>query len=88
LIIGGRERRLTLTTFPIVGEDKDKIRGKDMNKYTVQVQVNSWAYIEVEADNEEKALEIANNTNWNEWKLDTDFSNYDEPTVIKEGVSA
>lgn len=31
MIIGGRERRLTLTTFSIVGEGKDEIRGKVMS---------------------------------------------------------
>ena len=59
-----------------------------MNVYTVQARVTAWPYIKIEAETEEQALEIANQTPWSEWTLDIDFSSVDSPEVIEEEVSA
>ena len=63
---------------------RGKWKGNTMKKYEVQVQVNSWAFISVEAENEQEAEKVANATPWNKWTLDTDFSNYGETTITEQ----
>jgi hypothetical protein len=52
-----------------------------MTRYEVQTRVTTWAYIEVEAENEDQALVEANALPYSEWKLDTDWSSADSPEV-------
>ena len=58
-----------------------------MKKYEIQTRVTSWAYIEIEAENEEEALKLANVKPWEEWKHDTDWSSADtcEVRELEEG---
>jgi len=52
-----------------------------MTRYEVQTRVTTWAYIEVEAENEDQALAEANKLPYSEWKLETDWSSADSPEV-------
>jgi len=52
-----------------------------MARYEVQVMVQTWAYVEVEADSEQEALKEAEALPYSEWKHDTDWSSADCPEV-------
>jgi hypothetical protein len=54
-----------------------------MKTYSVSVQVNSWATIEVEAENEEAAQNAAYGKPWGEWELDTDWANFSEAEITE-----
>ena len=54
-----------------------------MKRYSVTVQVNSWATIEVEAETEKAALNTAYEKPWDEWKVDTDWANFSEAEITE-----
>ena len=49
-----------------------------MKSYEIKTSVNTFLWVEIEAENEEKALEIAGALSWDKWKQDTDFSSCSE----------
>lgn len=55
-----------------------------MRKYEVSVQVNSYAWIMVEAANEEEAEAKARALHFEHWKLDTDYSTAEEYEVRED----
>jgi len=45
-----------------------------MAKYEVRTVLNTYAWIEIEADSEEQAQELAQKGDWTGWKADTDWT--------------
>ncbi len=52
-----------------------------MKRYEVSVQVNSYAFIVVNAANEEEAEAKARAVHWERWRLDTDYSTAEDYEV-------
>jgi hypothetical protein len=46
----------------------------NMAKYEAKAVLNTYAWIEIEADSQEEAEKIANEGGWAGWKYDTDMS--------------
>lgn len=58
-----------------------------MARYEVSAQVNSYAWIIVEAESQEEAEAKAKAIEWERWKLDTDYSTAEEFEVREEEVN-
>ena len=55
-----------------------------MKRYTIQYQVNAYAYVTIEAESEKEAEEKSYGIPWKKWALDADYSTAEEATITEE----
>jgi hypothetical protein len=53
-------------------------------RYTVQTSTTLWLYTSVEAENEEQALQLANERDFSQWNKDYDLGACDNLEILEK----